>query len=301
MTDWKSSKSGDFRPLLPRRYTVDTSCYEDTSVGDKAAALVRLYLLFLTSKGFNLRALDGVTVTTDCRATALAIQLPPDHTSFPPDTYDPASALEMARTFGVRRKGDLKFHVALHKTAADMLMSEEEPLQLLAISCIAHEAAHIQYERLLYDTLPGIYGRPLECGERPRQIFMRAMDVWSEYAASRAAVVFRPQAILEHELILRRSIVKFVQGKIKQAPRSTEEIASPEMLIGAGYFLGDMVGLHLTLEAFPELQESFLQHSQISTAMTRLEQILEHLWETKGSWSSLDVFVPIYDLMEELG
>jgi hypothetical protein len=35
----------------------------------------------------------------------------------------------------------------------------------------------------------------LDCGDRSRQSFIKALDVWSEYAACRSAAEFRPDSL----------------------------------------------------------------------------------------------------------
>ena len=112
----------------------------------------------------------------------------------------------MARTAAVRRDGELRFHIVLRVGLALMTLSPEAEMQRLALACITHEAAHVEHESHLYRMFPDSFGRPLECGNRSRQTFLKAMDVWSEYAACRSSATLRPEAVEEFEGIFCRAV-----------------------------------------------------------------------------------------------
>jgi len=175
---------GGGRLPLPDRCSLDLSCFEEPEVQDALAVAIEEILYVVTFSGIELQALDGVTVTSDCRAAACALQDLPQG-QVPLEMNPQPEVMEMARTAGVRREGDLRFHIVLRRGLALSILSPEPAMQRLALGCIAHEAAHVEHESHLYRMFPDSYGKPLECGNRSRQAFLKAMDVWSEYAACR--------------------------------------------------------------------------------------------------------------------
>jgi hypothetical protein len=193
-----------------------------------------------------------------------------------------------------------------------MTLSPEKNLQALAHACIAHESAHVEHEGHLFRTFPDIYGCPLECGERSRQTFLKAMDVWSEYAACRSSAMFRPEALEEFEGIFCRALEESLAastaqiaayrhgGKAKDVFVGVQQLFG-DVFIHAGYFLGHLDGLELTLaDNAPLASELFETHPKIYSLILRLRRVLHELWLTEYAWQSIEVFTPIYDLICEM-
>jgi len=63
---------GGGRLPLPERCSLDLSCFEEPEVQDALAVAIEEILYVVTFSGIELQALDGVTVTSDCRAAACA-------------------------------------------------------------------------------------------------------------------------------------------------------------------------------------------------------------------------------------
>jgi hypothetical protein len=179
-------------------------------------------------------------------------------------------------------------------------------------ACIAHEAAHVQHESHIYRMFPESYGKPLECGNRSRQTFLKAMDVWSEYSACRSSASFRPEALEEFEGILCRAI-EDSSGAAREQIRSHREGRSAalvfrevqqifgDVFICAGYLLGQIHGLeHNLCDQAPRLHRLFEQRPETGGLMSRLERILHELWLREFVWESIEVFAPIYDLISEM-
>jgi hypothetical protein len=245
--------------LLPDRCSIATSCYEAQEQRQAVAAVMEQILFALAIFGVDLRSLDGITMAQNCRAAAAALQTVPEGQT-PLEMAEPPDTEEMARTIALRREKELRFHIVLRSDIGLMALCSETHPRTLAHACIAHEAAHVEHEGHLYRILPGIYGRPLECGERSRQTFLKAMDVWSEYAACRTSAPFRPEAVEEFEGIFCRAledglsvgedrIVAFRKGQ--GAPQIFGEIEQlfGDVFILAGYFLGHLDGLELDLKS----------------------------------------------------
>jgi hypothetical protein len=182
----------------------------------------------------------------------------------------------------------------------------------VARACIAHEAAHVEHESHLYRMFPESYGKPLECGNRSRQTFLKAMDTWSEYAACRSSAAFRPEAIEEFEGILCRAIEASPTAALEQIRahregrraydvfREIQQIFG-DVFICAGYLLGHVHGLESNLkDRTSHLGEVFQKHPAIETLMMKLERILHEMWLHEFVWPSIEVFVPIYDLICDL-
>jgi hypothetical protein len=153
----------------------------------------------------DLRALDGVTLTEDCTAASTAMQMLPEG-QVPLEVGDQPDTMEMARTVPVWRDNELRFHIVMRAGLGIGMLGADRAMQALAFACIAHEAAHVEHEGHLYRTFPEIYGRPIPCGDRSRQTFLKAMDVWSEYAACRSSAMFRPEAAEEFENVFCRAL-----------------------------------------------------------------------------------------------
>jgi hypothetical protein len=225
---------------------------------------------------------------------------------------DQPDTMEMARTVAVWREKELRFHIVLRAGVGLMALSPEKNLQALAHACIAHEAAHVEHEGHLYRTFPDAYGCPLECGDRSRQTFLKAMDVWSEYAACRSSAMFRPEAVQEFEGIFCRALEESLTASTAQIAafrqdRNAKDVFVEiqqlfgDVFIHAGYFLGHLDGLELTLEsAAPRAAELFQKHPHIHPLIVRLSRVLHELWLSEYAWQSIEIFTPIYDLICEM-
>jgi hypothetical protein len=303
---------GEGRLALPARCTLDVSCFEETEVQEAVAIAIEEMLYIVALAGIEMQALDGVTVAPDCRAAACALQNLPEG-QVPLEMNAQPEVMEVARTAAVRREGDLRFHIVLRPGLALMTLSPEAEMQRLAEACIAHEAAHVQHESHLYRMFPESYGKPLECGNRSRQTFLKAMDVWSEYAACRSSATFRPEAVEEFEGILCRAIEDSLAAAMEQIRAHREGRSAAEVFreiqqifgdifICAGYMLGHVHGLELNLKKHrtPRLDEIFEKNPAVKGLMTRLERVLHEMWLQEFVWSSIEVFAPIYDLICEM-
>jgi hypothetical protein len=296
---------------LPDRCSLDVSCFEEPEIQQALAIAIEETLYVVAFAGIELQALDGVTVAPDCRAAACALQNLPEG-QIPLEMNPQPEVMEMARTAAVRRDGDLHFHIVLRRGLGLMTLSPDAEMQRLALACIAHEAAHVEHESHLYRMFPGSYGKPLECGNRSRQTFLKAMDVWSEYAACRSSATFRPEAREEFEGILCRAMDDSFAAAIEQIKAHREGRGAGEVFreiqqifgdvfICAGYLLGHVHGLELNLkDRTPRLDELFRKNPFVEGLMTRLERILHELWLQEFVWASIEVFAPIYDLICEM-
>lgn len=300
--------NGEGHLPLPERCSLDVSCFEVPEIQDALAIAIEETLYVVALAGIELQALDGVTVAPDCRAAACALQNLPEG-QVPLEMNPQPEVMEMARTAAVRREGDLRFHIVLRPGLGLMTLSPEPEMQRVARACIAHEAAHVEHESHLYRMFPDSYGKPLECGNRSRQTFLKAMDVWSEYAACRSSATFRPEAMEEFEGILCRAIEDSSAAAIAQIRAHREGRVAGEVFreiqqifgdvfICAGYLLGHAHGLEQHLkDRTSRLDEVFQRNPAIETLMTKLERILHELWLQEFVWSSIEVFAPIYDLI----
>jgi hypothetical protein len=109
----------------------------------------RVILYVVTFSGIELQALDGVTVSSDCRAAACALQDLPQG-QVPLEMNPQPEVMEMARTAAVRRGGDLRFHIVLRRGLALSTLSPEPEMQRLALGCIAHKAARMWNTRAIF-------------------------------------------------------------------------------------------------------------------------------------------------------
>jgi hypothetical protein len=159
---------------------------------------------------------------------------------------------------------------------------------------------------------PDSYGKPLECGNRSRQTFLKAMDVWSEYAACRSPATFRPEAVEEFEAILCRAIEDSFEAALEQikahreGPGAADVFREIQQIFGdvcicAGYLLGHVHGVERNLkDRTARLDEIFRKNPSVEDFMNRLERILHELWLQEFVWPSIEVFAPIYDLICEM-
>ena len=180
--------------LLPKQCGVSVACYDSTELQQAIVLSIEESFYALALSGMDLRALDGTTVALDARKTACELQNLPDGT-VPLEMSEQPETMELARTVAVRRGDGFRFHIVMRAGLGLMTLSSKPEEQALACACIAHEGAHVEHEGHLYKTFPESYGRTLDCGDRSRQTFIKALDVWSEYAACRSAAQFRPEAI----------------------------------------------------------------------------------------------------------
>ena len=307
--DFHQNEEG--RLLLPPKCCVSITCYDSSELRDAIAASIEQSLYALALSGVDLRALDGVTVASDARKAACELQSLPDG-AVPLEMTDQPETMELARTVAVRRGDEFRFHIVLRAGLGLMTLSAKPEEHALACGCLAHEAAHVEHEGHLYRTFPDVYGQTLDCGDRSRQSFIKALDVWSEYAACRSSAQFRAEAtedfdrafcvaLRDSKSASRKWIENFRDGG--NAAETFREIqqAFGDTFICAGYLLGHLHGLemHGAQEA-PGARQLLAENPSIAELIARLERVLKELWLSEFGWDSLEVFAPIYDLLCEM-
>jgi hypothetical protein len=193
-----------------------------------------------------------------------------------------------------------------------MTLSPRADEQALACGCIAHEAAHVEHEGHLYRTFPEVYGRRLDCGDRSRQTFIKALDVWSEYSACRSSAQFRPEALEDFDkafcLALKESRAAAQRwidafrngGKATDTLREIQQ-AFGDTFICAGYLLGHLHGLEMReAQEAPRARVLLSESLHVAELIRRLGRTLHELWFSEFAWDSIEVFAPIYDLLCEM-
>ena len=297
--------------LLPHQCRISIACYDSIEVRQGIASFIEESLYALALTGMDLRSLDGVTVALDARQAACELQNLPDGI-VPLEMSDQPETMELARTVAVNRGDEFRFHIVLRSGLGLMTLSSKSEEQALACGCIAHEAAHVEHEGHLYRTFPEIYGQTLECGDRSRQTFMKALDVWSEYAACRSSAQYRPEALEDFDRAFcqslggsRQASQRWIEnyrdgGKAIDTFREIQQVFG-DAFICAGYLLGHLHGLELNgAEQAPQAKELLSQNPQVSELMVRLERVLHQLYLSEFAWHSIEVFAPIYDLLCEM-
>jgi hypothetical protein len=303
------NETSDYR--LPERCTITLDCYEPEELRKAVMATMEQVLTAMGAIGMDLRLLDGVTFARDCGAVANAMQVLPEG-QIPLEMSEQPETMEMARTITVRRNTQLRFHIVFRAGVGLMALSAEDDQQRLALACIAHEAAHVDHESHLSRSFPHLYGGPLNCGDRSKQTFLKAMDVWSEYAACRSSAVFRPEALAEYEQLFCRALEngifackeRIAAYRVDQkAPQVFADIQQifGDVFICAGYFLGHLDGLERDLHENAQVAAGlFGRHPEIEGPILLLHRSLKELWLTEYAWDSVEVFVPVYDLIGEM-
>jgi hypothetical protein len=138
-------RDGEGKLLLPRACSLSVACYEPQEVREAVAAIMEEVLYGLALSGMDLRSLDGITFSRDCRAEAMALQgIPPGQS--PLELTPQARMMETARTVAVWRDKELRFHIVFRAGVGLMTIAQETGLQAAAAACIAHEAAHVVHE-----------------------------------------------------------------------------------------------------------------------------------------------------------
>ncbi len=294
--------------LLPVACSVAVSCYEPPEIQELVAATLQGTFQSLARTGMDLRGLDGVTLTADCAAASTAIQTLPEG-QLPLEAGEQPNTMEMARTVPVWRGDELRFHIVMRAGLGIGMLNGDNGMQALAFACLAHEAAHVEHEGHLYRRFPEIYGRPIPCGDRACQTFLKAMDVWSEYAACRSSAMFRPEAAEEFERVFCRALedsFSACEQRIKEyreggdIPNGFIDIQQlfGDVFVCAGYFLGHVDGLGLQIEQNAPQASAFLaKHLEIGKLIYRLRQTLDELWRNEYEWPSIEVFSPIYEII----
>lgn len=294
--------------LLPETCTLGVSCYEPSEVQELIAVTVQHIFQSLAVTGMDLRALDGITLAGNCEAVASTLQMIPTGMT-PLETGVQPETFEMARTVPVWRNHELRFHIVMRAGIGLGMLASDRAIQAAAYACIAHEAAHVEHEGHLYRKFPNIYRHPLPCGDRSRQIFLKAIDVWSEYAACRSSAGFRPEAAGEFENVFCRAVEDSIFtckeriATYRMGGGPLQVFMDMQQLFGdvflcAGYFLGHLEGLELDLDCSASRASLlFREYPQIADLIYRLRSVLHELWLTECAWTSIEVFSPIYELI----
>ena len=297
--------------FLPHRCEVWINCYDSTELQQSIASSIEQSLYALALSGMDLRSLDGVTIALDARKAACELQSLPAG-AVPLEMSDQPETMELARTVAVRRGEEFKFHIVLRAGVGLMILSPKLDEQSLACGCIAHEAAHVEHEGHLYKTVPDVYGRTLDCGDRSRQSFIKALDVWSEYAACRSSAQFRPEALADFDRAFCIALEESCSGSqrwiedYRDGGKATDTFREIQQAFGdtficAGYLLGHLHGLELPeAPATSGARQVLLEKPAIGELISRLGRVLHELWLTEFGWHSIDVFAPIYDLLCEM-
>jgi hypothetical protein len=304
-------RNNDGSLLLPDKCALSINCYDSADIQQSIASAIEESLYELALSGMDLRALDGVTVALDARKAACDLQSLPDG-AVPLERSDQPETMEVARTVAVRRGEEFRFHIVLRAGLGLLTLSSNADEQALACGCIAHEAAHVEHEGHLYRTFPEVYGQILDCGDRSRQTFIKALDVWSEYAACRSSAVFRPEALEDFDRALclalkqSRSVSQWWIENYRDGGKATETFREVQQVFGdaficAGYLLGHLHGLerHGTQDA-PQTSELLSENRWIAELIATLERQLHELWLSEFGWASLEVFAPLYDTLCEM-
>jgi len=264
----------------------------------------------LAESGSDLRSLDGITLATDCKQTAAEIQqlrageIPLERAELP-------ESLDLGRTVPVWRDDELRFHIVLRASLGVMAISGKKKDYELAVASLAHEAAHVEHEGHLYRQLPQLRARSRECSNCSRAAFIKALDTWSEYSASRSAAIFRPSTLDDLDSVfaklLRRSAPACraimancrKHGITPQAFLDLQQLFG-DLFIGAGYLLGHLHGLEWNLDEHAPRAAALLRKlPEMQDVMARLGKALHLLWLTEYAWDSIEVFAPVYDLLLE--
>jgi len=301
-------RDGNLEELLPASCTIGASCYLTPEIRNIIAVTLQGIFESLAQTGMDLRALDGITLAEDCAAASTAMQTLPEG-QVPLEVGDQPDTMEMARTVPVWRDNELRFHIVMRAGLGIGMLGADRAMQALAFACVAHEAAHVEHEGHLYRTFPEIYGRSIPCGDRSRQTFLKAMDVWSEYAACRSSAMFRPEAAEEFEKVFCRALEDSLcackqriaayrsDGKALNVFVDIQQLFG-DVFICAGYFLGHLDGLGLKLQNHaPRASALFAEYPEIGDLVRRLRRTLHELWLSEYGWSSIEVFAPIYEII----
>jgi len=301
-------RDGDLEVRLPAICSIAVCCYEAPELQHLVASTLQGIFQSLARTGMDLRALDGLTLTEDCAAASAALQTVPEG-QVPLEVGDQPDTIEMARTVPVWRDNELRFRIVMRAGLGIGMLGDDRAMQALAFACLAHEAAHVEHEGHLYRTFPHIYGRTVPCGDRSRQTFLKAMDVWSEYAACRSSAIFRPEAAEEFEKVFCRALednLSACKQRIAayRADRNALNVFVDiqnlfgDVCISAGYFLGHLDGLGLSLQCHAvDASALFAEHPEIGELVERLRRTLNQLWLTEYGWPSIEVFSPIYEII----
>jgi len=297
--------------LLPPQCKVSVGCYESNEVQLAVVSALEESLYALALLAVDLSALDGITVALDARKAACDLQYLPEGV-VPLEMSDQPETMELARTVAVRRGDEFRFHIVLRAGLGLMTLSPRADEQALARGCIAHEAAHVEHEGHLYKTFPEVYGRKLDCGDRSRQTFIKALDVWSEYSACRSSAQFRPEALEDFDKAFclslkesRSAAQRWIEA-FREGGKATETFREIQQVFGdaficAGYLIGHIHGLEMhDLEAAPGAKILLAESPCESELLRRLARTLHELWLSEFAWKSIEVFAPIYDLLCEM-
>ncbi len=263
--------------LLPADWRVSAVAPESPAQAEIIAQTIAGIMHVLAESGSDLRSLDGITLATDCKQTAAEIQqlrageIPLERAELP-------ESLDLGRTVPVWRDDELRFHIVLRASLGVMAISGKKKDYELAVASLAHEAAHVEHEGHLYRQLPQLRARSRECSNCSRAAFIKALDTWSEYSASRSAAIFRPSTLDDLDSV-------FAKLLRRSAPACRAIMANCRK--------------HgITPQAFLDLQQLF-GDLFIGAVMARLGKALHLLWLTEYAWDSIEVFAPVYDLLLE--
>ena len=216
----------------------------------------------------------------------------------------------VAMTPAVIRDGTVKSHIVLNAQYIFILEDNQHELWPEALHLLAHECAHVEVTRATDTAFPGMLLRQRYDNLISAFRWQIINACWDEYAASRISAVFGADRISSYEenfVVALRETRDIADGHIRQYRLHGDHrkvLADVSGQYGnlmkfASYLIGHLHGAGLDREEAANAKAALNNH-WFAACFDRLEDALETLWQSFGTWQSRDEFDPIGDLAEAI-
>ena len=255
------------------------------------------------SQRIDLRSLDGITVAFDYAEALRNLDrgYVTQHILKPTNT-DRATGVAM--TARVKRDGKLKSHIVLEaQHALGILEDSDGPEFARVLYTIAHECAHVEVTSRFATAFPGfLLDHQFSVLDSCK--WNVVVGCWDEYAATRISAPYGHgakertesfqgaflHALEQTQPRVAQLISEYREHKISHAQVLESSYAiHGDLLKYAGYHLGNIDGLGLSLDGFTETRRA-LERSWFADYFVQLKDLCEEIFASYGKWTDLDAF-----------
>ena len=266
-------------------------------------------VVFAISEHIDLERLNAITITYDYEKTLREMDCGYETNIQLSPTKD-SSGIGVAMAKYILKDDAVKVHLVFNGPYVEPLDNQDHEFFRETISLIAHECGHIEELKLFDSKFPKILLNTYSSASDYQLDVM--LPTWQEYAACQISSPLCSEGTLyAHSELLVSSLENSLQ-ECRNAIKSYrihgdintvwKEAGTPlfSPLRYAAYLFGYIDGLGKSIEDYPEAYLAIEQNDFYRETLQCLHLELQSLWESKDSWTSLDVFSPLKKIAYDL-
>ncbi len=311
MTEPAITDPGDFdgwpAPTLPVGVGVTLHGFADEEEAKRFGYAV-LAAMRSISGLVDLERLDGVTIAFDYDEALASVDRGKE--GLRPLSRSDGEVIGIAMSPAVLRDGAVMVYLVFSAAyIAGILDGEATDDFRFALAVIAHECAHVEVTRDRDRAFPGTVLQSQYEGYEA-ELFGQVADIcWEEYAACRMAAPFSSQKADDYTAGL-AAVLCVARDRSNEAIRAYRLHGDIDRVINeagsalceplkiASYLLGHMDG-HDSDWSIETATRVLLEEYGYTELVDRLRAAVRALWARRGSWESIDEFLPLRDVVRD--